>query len=74
MIEQKRYKDYVQQPIKPERLAPLNARPKSTRGDFTGDRFKAETIRQHGKVDKDHIPRWNGLINVSALKKIKKGN
>ena len=52
-------------------LAPLNAIPKHSLGDYPKARIFAKLIKEDGKILKKDLPiRKNGTINIAKLKRI----
>lgn len=72
LTKYKSYKDYVQKPICVDKLAPLTARPKNSKGDNPGFRTKLKHLHSKGSYLKSEVPFHHGQVNVSMLKRIKK--
>ena len=59
MNNPKKYSEYVQKPINPEKLAPLGAIPKYSTGDNPRFRFKKETLKlRNNRVSKSRKIAW----------------
>lgn len=73
--EYKSYKDYVQKPISVDKLAPLSARPKNSRGDYAKAREYTKYIHSIGVIEKSEVPiSKDGFIKRSTLAQVKTKN